>query len=84
MMYFFIFAGILVLYFGIRIWIGSRKMEFYGDSINKTKNRRDEAYENSAQHSRQAMNANNQSGGGGPTGGGKLIFFHLFCCLPCH
>jgi hypothetical protein len=70
MMYFFIFVGILVLYFGIRIWIGSRKMEFYGDSIKKTSNNgRNEAYEKSAQHSQQSMNANNQTGGGGgPTG----------------
>ncbi|NQD64364.1 hypothetical protein HP456_00315 [Bacillus haikouensis] len=69
MMYFFIFAGVLVLYFGIRIWIGSRKIEFYGDSIKKTSNnRRDQAYEKSAQHSQQAMNATNQpGGGGGPT-----------------
>ncbi|MGM0840158.1 MAG: hypothetical protein ACQEWE_05495 [Bacillota bacterium] len=65
MMYFFIFVGILVLYFTIRIWIGSRKMEFYGDSIkNTSRNSRDEAYEKSARHSQQAMNSNHHSGGG--------------------
>ncbi|MDT9025530.1 hypothetical protein [Rossellomorea yichunensis] len=65
MMSFFIFIGILVLYFAIRIWIGSRKMEFYGDSIkNTSRNARDEAYEKSARHSQQAMNSNHHSGGG--------------------
>ncbi|MGM0829186.1 MAG: hypothetical protein ACQEU4_13280 [Bacillota bacterium] len=63
MMYFFLFVGILVLYFGI--WIGSRKMEFYGDSIkNMSRNSRDEAYEKSARHTQQAMNSNHHSGGG--------------------
>jgi hypothetical protein len=66
MMYFFIFIGIIVLYFGIRIFIGSRKMEFYGDSIKKQKSTpREEAYQKSAQHSQQSMNANHQTGGGG-------------------
>jgi hypothetical protein len=66
MMFFFIFIGVMVLYFGFRIWRGSRNMEFYGDSINKgSKNVRDEAYQKSAQHSQQSMNANNQTGGGG-------------------
>jgi hypothetical protein len=65
MMYFFLFVGILVLYFGIRIWIGSRKMEFYGDSIkNTSRNSRDEAYEKAAPHTQQAMNSNHHSGGG--------------------
>jgi hypothetical protein len=65
-MYFLIFLGIVILYFAIRIFIGSRKMEFYGDSIKKnSSNPRDEAYQKSAQHSQQATNPNNQTGGGG-------------------
>ena len=65
-MYFLIFLGIVVLYFAIRIFIGSRKMKFYGDSIKKNSfDSRDEAYQKSAQHSQQATNANNQTGGGG-------------------
>ncbi|MFI8685728.1 hypothetical protein [Rossellomorea sp. NPDC077527] len=65
-MYFLIFLGIVVVYFAIRIFIGSRKMEYYGDSIKKNfPDPREEAYQKSAQHSQQAMNANNQSGGGG-------------------
>ncbi|UXH44109.1 hypothetical protein N5C46_21135 [Rossellomorea vietnamensis] len=65
-MYFLIFLGIVILYFAIRIFIGSRKMEFYGDSIKKnSSNPRDEAYQKSAQHSQQATNANNHTGGGG-------------------
>ncbi|MCA1057732.1 hypothetical protein LCL96_02240 [Rossellomorea aquimaris] len=65
-MYFLIFLGIVVVYFAIRIFIGSRKMEFYGDSIKKNSpDPREKAYQKSAQHSQQAMNANNQTGGGG-------------------
>jgi hypothetical protein len=64
MMYFFIFIGVIVLYFGIRIWIGSRKMEFYGDSLkNHSRNSRDEAYEKSAQHATQLKNNHKQGGG---------------------
>jgi hypothetical protein len=65
-MYFFIFIGVIVLYFGIRVWIGSRKMEFYGDSIKKnSSNPRDEAYQKSATHAAQLRNNSNQNGGGG-------------------
>ncbi|WP_175987558.1 hypothetical protein [Bacillus sp. Marseille-Q1617] len=70
MMYFFIFTGVIVLYFGIRVWIGSRKMEFYGDSIkNNSRDAREKAYEKSAQHAQQLRNNSNQNGsGGGPMG----------------
>jgi hypothetical protein len=69
-MYFFIFIGVIVLYFGIRVWIGSRKMEFYGDSIKKnSSNPRDEAYQKSAQHAAQLRNNSNQNGGGGGPNG---------------
>ncbi|NMH68357.1 hypothetical protein HF072_06145 [Bacillus sp. RO3] len=65
MMVFFIFVGILVLYLASRIWIGSRKMEYYGDSIkNTSRNSKDEAYEKSARYSHQVMNQNHHSGGG--------------------
>ncbi|MBW3111710.1 hypothetical protein KYJ26_07710 [Bacillus sp. MCCB 382] len=65
-MYFLIFLGIVIGYFAIRIFIGSRKMEFYGDSVKKNApDSRDEAYQKSAQHSQQSTNANNQTGGGG-------------------
>ncbi|MEL3971746.1 hypothetical protein AAEO50_05570 [Rossellomorea oryzaecorticis] len=68
-MYFFIFIGVIILYFGIRVWIGSRKMEFYGDSIKKnSSNERDESYQKSARHAVQLRNNNNQNGGGGPIG----------------
>ncbi|OAT81967.1 hypothetical protein A6P54_10695 [Bacillus sp. MKU004] len=63
MMYFFIFIGVIVLYFGIRIWIGSRKMGFYGDNLkNQSRTSRDEAYEKSAQHATQLRNNIKQGG----------------------
>jgi hypothetical protein len=68
MMYFLIFLGMVILYFAIRVFIGSRKMKFYGDSIKKHKpDPREEAYQKSAQHSQQSTNANNHTGGGGPS-----------------
>lgn len=66
MMYFLMFIGIIVLYFGIRVWIGSRKMEFYGDSIKEnSSNARDDAYQKSTQHAAHLRNNSHQNGSGG-------------------
>lgn len=60
-----IIIGVIAVYFIIRIFIGSRKSEFYGDSIKKSDLKND-SYE-------KGMNSINSSKNhfGGPPGGGN-------------
>ncbi len=51
MKYVLIAGVIIVVYYAVRIWIGSKKSQFYGDSIKNNKyNSKNEAYDKSSKY----------------------------------